>query len=213
MGLGTRNDVMAITPSKLIGYSVDRRHVYIVGDPLPLTVADPYAAQRPLVFRTDGCLEIDEISAFICETFPNGMSRHGWEWMVAIQDYVIHQPNQQHYIRNTPQIELVFELVRRSHFPELPSRLQSYFAFESFTDAHAFRQKQPADCAAAMRIYELESENALRLDQEWLKLGYSPGMSWAMAFRYWSGAASKTPKWELLLGSPARVLRLAEKVI
>ena len=199
---------MATIPSKLSGYSVDRRHVYTVGEPLPLTVADPYAAQRPLVFRTDGWLEMDDISAFILETFPNGMSRHGWEWMVAIQDYVIHQPNQQHYVRNVPLIELVCELVRRSHFPKLPSRLQSYFAFESLTGAEVFRQAQPAGDAAAMQIYEVESENALRLDQEWLKLGYSPGMSWVMAFRYWSGAASKAPKWELLLGPPARVLRL-----
>jgi hypothetical protein len=194
-------------PSTLSGYSVDRRRVYVVGEILPLTTVDPYSAQRPLVFRTDDWLKIDEIAAFIVERFPEGMSRHGWEWMTSVQDYVIHQPNQQHYIRNMPQIELVCELVRRSHFPSLPTRFQSYFAYQTETEAENFKAQQIVQTGQSLEIYELASDNALLLDQEWLRLGYSPAMSWAMAHRYWSGIASKSPKWELLMGPSAKVVR------
>ena len=85
-------------------------------------------------------MELDEISAFVAQQFPDGLSRHGWDYMTTSVDYVIHRPNQQHYILYVPQIELVFELVRRTDFPDRPSRLQSYFAFESLADAQSFER-------------------------------------------------------------------------
>lgn len=194
---------------RITGFSVDRRRIYSVGGILPLSLKDPCSKERPLVYRTDEWVTHDEIQAFLETAMPDGMSRHGWDYMTAVQDYVLHQPNQQHYIRNLPQIEIVCELVRRSHFPNLPSRLQSYFAFLKKEEAVKFSRNQPPQ-EKPLGIYELSSDKALIADQEWLKLGYSPAMSWLMAYKYWSGAVSKTPIFEVILGPPVKVIRRIE---
>jgi uncharacterized protein YndB with AHSA1/START domain len=78
-------------------------------------------------------------------------------------------------------------------------RVQSFFAWESLEMAKAFRKGGQA-------LYRIESSSIFRADQSWLTLGVQNAIASLSAHRYWSGAPSGTPRWEILLAAPVRVM-------
>lgn len=181
------------------GFSVDRRKVYQVGSDLALFSADPFG--RPF-FSLPGWWSQEDLAVRLKALFPEGLSQHGWQYMVFRNDFIV-GPNGQAYVIHEWQVELTFEAIRKSDFPHRPSRMQCYFAWETLEAARAFK-------AADQHIYRLSSSNGFRADQKWLTLGVQNVSSVFNAHQYWSGNASGDPRWEILLKAPVAVSELME---
>ena len=127
--------------------------------------------------------------------YPDGLSHHGLGYLFGSVSI------------DSAQIEIFFELIRRAHFPEAPSRYSSIFASEQLSDAIEFRERR---CASEGSIWELEfPASAFRADASCLK-GTVPVFELEyLAHLYWSGDSSgiDAPDWELLITPPAIVSR------
>jgi len=109
-------------------------------------------------------------------------------------------------------IEILFEYVRRSCFPDKPSRFTSVFAWETLDQARAFRKRYGEG-----PIWEVEcDERPFRADMNLVTLGKSVLTLSYSAHRYWSGLpginADVPPWWEVLLTPPVRVLQQVREV-
>jgi hypothetical protein len=116
--------------------------------------------------------------------FPAGISRHG-------EKYLLHSSDPEK--RNDASIELVFEYIRRSHFPLRPSRLQSVFAFESLVDATRFGMKYREEREA--HIWIVQSEDFFEADMNLLSIRGSCLLTSYRAHRYWSGEHREGEPW------------------
>lgn len=181
------------------GFSVDRRNVYQVGAHLPLFLADPSA--RPF-YVLPGWWTEDDLIGRLADLFPDGLSQHGWLYMVTHHEFATGQ-NGYKYVLHDMQVELLFETIRRSEFSDRPSRMQCYFAWESLEAARAFKVN-------GQHLYRLDSPVGFKADQKWLTLGTQNISSFFNARQYWTGAASGDPKWELLLRAPVEVVARVE---
>jgi len=177
-------------------YSVDRSGLYQTGHTLDLWHQDPLRG-RPF-WRLPDWFEADDLRAHVAELFPDGLSLHGWQYMVERHDFIRPTNSDALFVNHNMVVELVFEYVRRAVFPSRCSRFQSFFAWESLEMARAFRKDGQA-------LYRVESSSIFRADQSWLTLGVQNAIASLSAHRYWSGAPSGTPRWEILLAPPVRV--------
>jgi hypothetical protein len=128
--------------------------------------------------------------------FPSGVSFHGENYLLK---------NDSHGKISSSAIELLFEYVRRSNFPEIPSRFECSFACETIEEAKVFRTNfgQPTD-----RIFEVFSEGSyfkgnmvlLENNQTSLVCSY-------FADEYWKGNQGPNPDcfWEVLLELPVTI--------
>ena len=118
-----------------------------------------------------------ELQLHVDRLFPDGLSLHGKRYLLSSDS------------RGTiasPMIELLFENVRRAHFPDKPSRFQSFFACFSLEEA---RQFQAAYGNADSPIWEIYTDGhyckgnmrLLNSDQTILICSY-------LAHEYWSGS-------------------------
>ena len=180
------------------GYSVDRRGVYVVGGSLDLLPQGPH--QTPLL-EQPGRWTAQDLIDLQKSLFPNGLSRHGWQYLFD-QKAGLPGPDGEAYSAHGWMVELVFESFRLAHHPGRPSRLVSYFAWQTLDQARTFKGPQ-------QHIYELEGEGFVA-DQVWLTLGIQGIASYYNAEKYWSGAGSANPRWEVVLPAPVKVTRLIE---
>jgi len=92
-----------------------------------------------------GDVEPPELQVHIDSLFPDGVTSHGERYMLRgqAQDMGVNEI-----------IELLFEYVRKSHFPSRPSRFQSVFAFENIDQAVSFGNKYRTSDSL---IWEVES--------------------------------------------------------
>jgi hypothetical protein len=138
---------------------------------------------------------------------PEGVTQHGDQYIVSNSAAQTVNPN----------IELLYEYVRRAEFPSAPSRFQSAFAFEALQDAKGFRDA-PVWGSPGARIFEVETQTKpVQADMQCLTLEGSILMASHFAHRYWRGdsndlhafpgASPLAPVWELLLTPPVRVLQ------
>jgi len=105
-------------------------------------------------------------------------------------------------------IDIFFEYVRRSDYPNRPSRFESFFGFESLKDARKFREKY---CDSNGFIWEVEYDNSIKADMNLLNLNGSLLVVSYNAHRYWTGVpGSPTPWWEVLLKPPIKVVKKVE---
>ena len=119
------------------GYSVDKHGSYCAGEPLLLLTQDP--KNRPF-WRVPGRFEKKELEDHLVELFPEGLSPHGWRFMLDRYDYTRDPITNDAFVNHTWQVEFTFEMVRRAAFPKMNSRFQSYFAWETFDVAKSFRR-------------------------------------------------------------------------
>lgn len=144
-----------------------------------------------------------DLEAFTHELFPEGLSRHGKyylldECLVTFDASGAKNPG----CPPAPVIELVVELVRRLSFPAYPSRFTSIFAWETESEAIAFRSKHGANTGMICRI---SGQVGFRGDMNFIRLGRTILGSWHYAMKYWSGERSPSPEMECLLVGPVVV--------
>ncbi|MDW9634559.1 hypothetical protein GYB73_00925 [Sinorhizobium meliloti] len=176
-------------------YSADRRGLYRNG-PLTLMLSPPVTGIGFLNSHR-GDFTADDIYQHVLNLFPEGLSIHGWDFATVRNWRQISETETT--LEHNPAIELAFEYVRRSNFPEKPSRLQSYFAFDDADRVRAFSDAP---------IFEVKPANAFKFDMTWLNVSNQLAIASYNAHQYWGGAASATPDWEYLLVPPVEISRL-----
>src|SRR5262245_41181293 len=141
-----------------IAYSVDRRDFYAVGNTLGLFETDPREGAQRFLNSGNNWFTADEIAAHVKALYPEGLSLHGWEYMTwRVLPFT--EPNGKvSFTPNERAIELIFEYVRRASFPKQPSRLQSYFGWDSLEEARAFGAQ------SGRPVYRVEADLTVRLD-------------------------------------------------
>lgn len=131
--------------------------------------------------------------------YPGGVSRFGLG--------VLHDPPIK-WTTETLKRENEAERVRRTHFPNLPSRCVSFFACESVEDIvrlqqHFLTVERPYPHG---RIWKLDGTAAFWGDMYWLdQYGISNGEE-GFLLEYWSQQKSECPLIEYLLAFPIRVV-------
>lgn len=127
--------------------------------------------------------------------WPDGMSRHGRRYATE-------------WVSGATEPEWMFELLRRSEFPALPSRLASAFGFGALADARAFRYHFGGDLTVPIR--RLRGRVTHRGNLFLLRATQPPAAVLAHARDYWSGRSGPAPElWELLLEPGAEVIGTA----
>lgn len=137
-----------------------------------------------------------ELQNHIDFLFPEGVTNHGELYMLKgkIPANGVNQV-----------VEIIFEYVRRSHFPSCPSRFQSVFAHEDIDQAIKFRNEYGKSDSL---IWEVESDPAFKADMRLLTLKGSLLVLSYNAHRYWKGFPSgNNPIWEFLIVPPIKVVR------
>lgn len=166
---------------------------------LPQTLALDLACLELPRYSIDPAWE--EFKQLVKEYYPEGLSTFGKDYLMEPVRY--ERVNGYGYISNVMSIDAYFELVRRLRFSDRPSRYQSFFAWETLSEAQAFNQFKTAGQG---EIFKVISAKAIRLDANWLKIGqlYLEGIIFAE--KYWKGEASENPSWEWLLRFPVTVI-------
>ena len=128
--------------------------------------------------------------------FPAGFSNHGERYFLQSgQDAHLAEPN----------IELIWEYVRRSFFAHRPSRFVSTFACRTLTEAREWRDKyrDPDD-----PIWTVECDGAFLADMGLLTQGNTILVISYLAHLYWRGLSHPKNEsfWEYLLVPPISVL-------
>ena len=89
-------------------YSVDRSGLYQTGGTLDLCQQDPVLG-RPF-WRLPDWFEADDLRAHVAELFPDGLSLHGWQFMVERHDFIRPTNSDALFVNHNMVVELVFEL-------------------------------------------------------------------------------------------------------
>ena len=146
-------------------------------------------------------LKPPQLQSHVDEMFPNGVSRHGERYFLKNSTYASVA---------SPAIELLFEYVRRAHFPERPSRFQSWFAVDSITDAKGFRNRFGQGQGA---IWRVASETVWQADMNLLTAHQTTLVCSWFAHTYWRGEAGPGQTfWEFLLTPPVHVLECIAEI-
>jgi len=148
---------------------------------------------------------------YIVRHLPDGLSMQGIRYLGELHPPITNGATTRTFSPST-LIEIVAELTRRSNFPDCPSRLQSFFAFETVTDARVFASAYPAASEGETKpdavIWEVESNGiGFRGDMRWLSVGNSWLDLLVNTENYWGGLASDAPQWEMLLRPPVTITR------
>jgi hypothetical protein len=127
------------------------------------------------------------------QLFPNGVSRYGEFYLLR---------GSGNAVVSNPQIEILFEYVRRACYPDRPSRFQSFFAVESIEIARVFRQQF---CFGVGSIWQLTAAKFYKADMSLLTMGTSIlSASW-FAHEYWKGNTGQATFWEYLVIPPLKI--------
>lgn len=122
-----------------------------------------------------------ELQLHVDSLFPDGLSVHGERYLLN---------NNSRGTIASPMIELLFENVRRAHFPDSPSRFQSFFACCSAEEAREFQDAYGNGIAPIWEIYsdgQYCKGNMCLLDSNQTTLFCS-----YLAHEYWSGSQGPT---------------------
>jgi hypothetical protein len=141
-----------------------------------------------------------ELQSHVNDMFPAGVSHHGERYFLR---------NESQARLASPNIELLFEYVRRAQYPNRPSRFQSFFAFETIEQAVTFRERYGI---ANSIVWEVESEENFRADMNLLTIRDNSILVYSyFAHLYWRGETRESPFWEYLLVPPIKALRRIEE--
>jgi len=139
----------------------------------------------------------DYLQEHVDSIFSNGFSQHGERYLL--------KGDGTGNTSNNSAIELLFEYIRQSHYPEVTSRFQSFFACETLREAKKFRGEFGKNTD---KIFEVFTDNnyfkgnmsLLQNDQTSLICSY-------LGHEYWRG--NTVPEleefWEILLDLPVTI--------
>ncbi|VVY30221.1 Uncharacterised protein [Escherichia coli] len=157
--------------------------------------------------------EHPELADFLNQMYPDGLSNHGRNYLY--NPGPIMDGGDDNGEGKALLIGLVFELVRRSHFPEKPSRYQSLFACEQLNEVKQFRallaKERGDENILTAPIYEVLSWEPVHRGDMNLLNGNCPVLElYHRAHLYWSGEPApvkkgkeeEKPFWELLIPLP-----------
>jgi hypothetical protein len=141
-----------------------------------------------------------ELQCHADEMFPQGFSHHGDHYFLK---------NQSQAKIASPNIEILFEYVRRAHYKNRPSRFQSVFAFETIEQALDFKQKFGTSNSL---IWEVESQENFKADMNLLTIGNNSILVYSyFAHLYWQGKTRENTFWEYLLVPPVKIIKKIEE--
>ena len=145
--------------------------------------------------------------------FPDGLSPHGLSMLL------IHKSSEHDF--QEPITEIIFELVRQTHFSSSPSRLCSMYASESIEQAELWyklwhKNFKGSKNQLPQSLWEIEFEtNAKLYDANWLnhfpcesQNGFSYLAELENAHHYWKNDFTKIPLPELLIPYPVKIVRV-----
>jgi hypothetical protein len=178
-------------------YSTDRKRSLQVGQQVDL-IRD-YSPQLP---SGQSFFPDSDLKVHLNELFPEGLSFHGFQYLLN-SNYLPQPPYHEHFYYKSPIIDLVFELVRKTRFPDKPSRFQSMFAWDSLDRAKNFRLEYNLPDAP---IFKIHADTVFCADMQLLRLGNLGVTASFMADKYWKGEATEKPNWEYLLKLPVQVV-------
>lgn len=177
-------------------FCADRRGYCGSTNSLELHKTDPF--NRP-VYSLPGFHSQQDSIEFIGRLYPDGLSIHGWQYLIDRHDFVRTSSGEILWDHHT-SVELLFEAIRQRQFPSLPSRFQSYFAWTNLDAAIAF-------CPPKSLIYEVEADNYHTADMRLLTLGVQGIMAMLYAEKYWKGEFTDNPQQEVLLKPPVAIIK------
>ncbi len=130
------------------------------------------------------------------ELYPHGVSVHGERYLIN---------SNSHGQISSPAIELLFEYVRKAHFPEIGSRFQSFFACETIAEAQLFKAAYGDEENPIFEVFT--SNKFFRGNMELLNNNQSNLVCSYLAHEYWKGSQgpNEQPFWELLLELPVTI--------
>ncbi|SAB24574.1 Uncharacterised protein [Enterobacter roggenkampii] len=156
-----------------------------------------------------------ELADFLNQMYPEGLSKHGHNYLYnpALFD-------EDHQRDSALLIGLILELVRRSDFPDKPSRYQSLFACQHISEVKQFREQladeREEDEIRTAPIYEVFTDEAVHCGDMRLLSDDCPVLElYRRAYLYWSGEPApvregkeeEKPFWELLIPLPVLIGR------
>lgn len=174
-------------------------------------------------------LSADMTSSPFLSCFSQGISYHGLNQLRDSCPYIEGKPSATGELLLSPQsfsarkslvdeqiIEVVFELVRRAHFPDLPSRFTSLFAVNSLNEFSLWPELTNAERFPYQQVIEIDVPDGIPcFDASFLQgglifdqqkgqyyMGFLPVAAVDFAFRYWSGHRSDHPRIEYLIPLP-----------
>ena len=105
-------------------------------------------------------------------------------------------------------VELYFEYIRYQQYPNLPSRLQSFFAFREYKHALEFAKEK----SSKGKIYEIAADKCFMGDMNLLKNSLDPVKQEQNARKYWESRQYSCDSdyesiWECLINLPAEIGR------
>lgn len=133
-----------------------------------------------------------------------------------------------HFYRNKADwneiYELALEFVRQRKYPQLPSRFECFFAHETKETAldWAMRYLKPD---AEFQIAEVDTEVFYKFDYSWftpeqgithIRLqsnSLTLSAACEIADNYWSGKKTNTPKIEVLIPLPCRIVNITKHIV
>ncbi|MEK3699367.1 hypothetical protein NYE33_20555 [Paenibacillus sp. FSL R10-2199] len=137
------------------------------------------------------------------QRYPSGLSMHG-------DKYYATQANEGEL--QDILTENIYEYERRLHYPNLPSRFQSFFASETIETAMFWVSRIGLHNYNLWEV-EFSEDKYVKLDAAWLGIDKN-NLSFPVAAyfseKYWSGVASENPQWELLIQPPVRIIRIVK---
>ncbi len=185
-------------------FTVDRGHKFNPG--MVLDADALYDDQR--FWSIEGMFTKQDLTKLVEELYPGGLTEHGKKYLLD-ECLIIKTPSgPAPAVPHIPMVELVFELVRRIEFPELISRYQAIFGWETIEAAEAFKESFGTDEST---IYVVNCKESIKLDMSLLYLGGSTIGSIWYARKYWCGEPGKTPNWEVLMKPPVTVIKIIEQ--
>lgn len=127
--------------------------------------------------------------------FPDGLSSHGEHYFLR---------NNSKALNVSPMLELIIEYVRRADYKNKPSRFQSFFAFDSLSQAKDFRSEYGETSNA---IYKINTDIYHKANMKLLYAGNSILVTSYFANSYWQSVPGiEEICWEYLLPLPVTIL-------
>ncbi|CAN7784040.1 hypothetical protein LJR296_008234 [Cupriavidus necator] len=138
-----------------------------------------------------------DLAAHFERDFPQGVTEHGQRYLNTLAT------------ERDSAIELVWEYVRRAHFPDRPSRLTSAFAWRTLEEAKAFRASAGVPLA---KVWAVDASEGFVANMSLLNIASSTLRVMQLADLYWNGKEGptglglKAPNWEVLLSGSVTVV-------